>query len=127
MKSTMSAAWRTCAMTLSLRSEKDMGFFTQSCEARSARQDLRRRRASFQHRNRRPVAAFVLAARPPRLHRRMLAQMLAQSLAKRAGAEAVDDAHGLLAFQQRPIEEAVRFIDRFVDALSDEVDLCVDD
>src|SRR4051812_12632745 len=114
-------------MTLSLRSEKDISFSTQSCEARSAKQDLRRRRASFQHRNRRPVPTFILAARPPRLHRRMLAQMLAQSLAKRAGAEAVDEAHGLFAFEQRAIEEAVGFVDGFVDALSDEVDLCIDD
>ena len=57
----------------------------------------------------------------------MFAQMLAQRLAQSAGAEAVDDAHGLFPFEQRAVEEAVGFIDGFVDTLADEVEFCVDD
>jgi hypothetical protein len=53
----------------------------------------------------------------------MLAQMLAQRFAQRAGAEAVDDAHGLFAFEQRAIEELVGFVERIVDTLTDEIQL----
>ena len=53
----------------------------------------------------------------------MLAQMLAHGLAQRPRAEAVDDAHRLLAFEQGAVEELVGGVQRVVDAGADEIEL----
>ena len=47
--------------------------------------------------------------------------MLAHCFAQGAGAEAVDDADGLFSFEECAVEELVGFVERVVDALSDEV------
>ena len=125
----MSAAARTWAITVSLRSTKAMRVRVAevlTCAEVASHTSRGTRDCglnSSSHRNRRPIAAFVLTARPPRLHGRMFPQVLADGFAQRAGAEAVDDAHGLLAFEQGAIEELVGFFERIVDALSDQVEL----
>ena len=53
----------------------------------------------------------------------MFAEMLADRFAKRSGAEAMNDPHGLFALQQGAIEKLVRFFERVIDALADEVQL----
>src|SRR6266568_595949 len=45
------------------------------------------------------ISSFVFISRPPRLNRRMCAQMFADRFSQRAGAEAVNDAHRLLSFE----------------------------
>jgi hypothetical protein len=53
----------------------------------------------------------------------MFAEMLANRLSQPSRAEAVDDADRLLAFKERTIEELIRFVERVIDALADEVQL----
>src|ERR1700720_672793 len=52
----------------------------------------------------------------------MRAQMFAHRLSQRARSESVNDAHGLLAFEESAVEELVGFFQRIVDALADEVE-----
>src|SRR5437762_2240868 len=79
------------------------------------------RPTSLQDRDGRTISSFIVAARPPRLDRGMLAQVLAHRLAQRAGAEAVNDAHRLLALEQRAIEELVGGFQGVVHSRSDEI------
>src|SRR5256885_1216468 len=81
------------------------------------------RHSSLQNGYSSAVSPFILFSRPPRLHRGMLAQMLAHRLAQRAGAEAVNDAHRLLALEQRAIEELIGRFQGVVDAGADEIQL----
>ena len=47
--------------------------------------------------------------------------MLAHRFSQRSGAEAVDDAHRLLAFEQRAIEKLVGLVERLLHSLADEI------
>src|SRR5229473_8611163 len=78
---------------------------------------------SFEYGHSCTISPFILLSPSPRLHCRMLAQMIADGLPQRAGAEAVNDADGLFAFEQRPVEELVRFFERIIDALADQIQL----
>src|ERR1700732_603253 len=82
--------------------------------------------SSFEYGDGRAVSSFILATGSPGLHRRMLAQLIADRAAKLSGGAAMDDAHGLLGLEQRTIEELVGLFERIVDALADEVQLGAD-
>src|ERR1051325_4082678 len=82
--------------------------------------------SSLQNRDCRTVPPFIFVPGSKGLDRRMLAQMLAHGLAQRAGAEAVDDADGLLALEERAVEELVGGVEGVVDALSDEIQFGLD-
>ena len=51
----------------------------------------------------------------------MLPQVIADRLPQPSGPEAMDDADRLLAFEQSPIKELIRFVERIVDVLPDEI------
>src|SRR5437763_14495003 len=112
----MSAADLTWAMTLSLRSRRDM-VINQKPETRNQKPLL------AQYGDRCSVAALVFFASTPRRDGKMLAQVLAKRFSQCDRPEAVIDSYRLFAFEQRAVEELVRGFDRVVDVLSDQVEL----